>query len=287
MTAGGRLSVSAQALQQVTSGRTYDLSSGWWHRMPLSPFHAPFQVLTYRSPAGANNAADIPFLMEGNSANAGVVTDLVMGTTHSGTHIDALSHITAGADNCWHGGHSADRELGDFGPLSGDAPEIPAIVGRGALLDVAGSLGVDHLAPGQGIGAADLENAAAAQGIDPSGCDVVLVRTGGMRFWPDHGAIHGNAGGAGVDLDGAKWLAGLRPILVGADTGGFEQLPSLVTGNPLPVHCLLLQQKGIHIMEWANLEELARDRVYSFVIVCVPLPIRGATGAMVRPLAIV
>jgi kynurenine formamidase len=40
-------------------------------------------------------------------------------------------------------------------------------------------------------------------------------------------------------------------------------------------------------MEWVFLEEIAKDRVHDFLFVCLPLPIRGATGSMVRPLAIV
>jgi kynurenine formamidase len=286
MTPDHRLNVSVEALQRVKAGRTYDLSSGWWHQMPLSPFHPPFQVLTYRSPSGIRNEGDIPFLVE-NPNNIGLVTELVMGTAHTGTHIDAVAHVTAGDGSCWHGGHSADTELSDFGPLTGDAPQIPVIIGNGVLLDVAGALGVDHLAPAQGIGAADLDRAARQQAVDPSRCDVILVRTGAMGFWPEVEAITRSAGGAGVDLDGGKWLADFSPIAVGGDTSAFEKQPSGLSGDPLPVHRLLLQEQGIHIIEWLNLEELARQRVHSFLFVCVPLPIRGATASMVRPLAIV
>ena len=65
-----------------------------------------------------------------------------MGTVHSGTHIDAFSHITCGAEHEWFGGGSAERDLGDFGPLRGDATEIPPLIARGVLIDVAGARGV-------------------------------------------------------------------------------------------------------------------------------------------------
>ena len=50
-------------------------------------------------------------------------------------------------------------------------------------------------------------------------------------------------------------------------------------------HCLV--ERGIFILEMVNCEELARDRVYEFCFMCLPLSIRGATGSMVRPVAVV
>ena len=64
-------------------------------------------------------------------------------------------------------------------------------------------------------------------------------------------------------------------------------LPSTVDGNPHPVHIELLIERGIYIIEMVNCEELARDRVYEFCFVCLPLSITGATGSMVRPVALV
>jgi kynurenine formamidase len=55
----------------------------------------------------------------------------------------------------------------------------------------------------------------------------------------------------------------------------------------MPVHVHLLVESGIHIVECLNLEELAADRVYEFQFIAAPMKIRGATGAPVRPLAIV
>jgi kynurenine formamidase len=41
------------------------------------------------------------------------------------------------------------------------------------------------------------------------------------------------------------------------------------------------------ILEWVNPEELARDKVSEFLFLCLPLTVSGATGSMVRPLAVV
>ena len=35
------------------------------------------------------------------------------------------------------------------------------------------------------------------------------------------------------------------------------------------------------------LEDLARDQVYEFLFVCLPLKIQGATGSPIRPVAVV
>jgi kynurenine formamidase len=52
------------------------------------------------------------------------------------------------------------------------------------------------------------------------------------------------------------------------------------------VHIALLVERGIFILEMVNCEELARDHVYEFCFVCLPVSIRGATGSMVRPIAL-
>jgi kynurenine formamidase len=66
-----------------------------------------------------------------------------------------------------------------------------------------------------------------------------------------------------------------------------EVLPSTVAGNPHPVHIALLVERGIFILEMVNCEELAREQVWEFCFMCLPLSIRGATGSMVRPVAVV
>ena len=40
-------------------------------------------------------------------------------------------------------------------------------------------------------------------------------------------------------------------------------------------------------MESLDLEELARQRIYEFLFVALPVKIRGATGSMVDPVAVV
>jgi kynurenine formamidase len=67
----------------------------------------------------------------------------------------------------------------------------------------------------------------------------------------------------------------------------FEHLAPGAGHGLLPVHGLLLADRGIHILENIDLEELAHEHVHEFLFVCLPLPLVGATGSPVRPIAIV
>lgn len=278
--------LTLDALALPRTGRVFSLESRWWRGMPVLPVHPRFDILTYRTPRGFAIQKDQEYMNPpANTVHYGFISELILGTAHTGTHIDALAHVTCGPSHEWYGGHSADEELGDFGALSCDASQLPPIVARGILLDVPAALGASHCPPAYAIGSGDLRQAAERQGVKVRAGDVVLVRTGQMRFWPDEEAMAA-AEGAGVSIDGAAWLAEQEVLAVGADTVQFECTPSGVDGSPQPVHIHLIQERAIPILEWVNLEELAAESVYEFLFVCLPLSIVGATGSMVRPIAI-
>ena len=69
-------------------------------------------------------------------------------------------------------------------------------------------------------------------------------------------------------------------------TPSLEVLPSPDPESPHPVHLEALINRGVFILEMVYLEQLARDHVYEFAFICLPLRIRGATGSWVRPVAI-
>jgi kynurenine formamidase len=272
-----------RALALVKQGRVYSLDCGRFAGMPIFPAHPPFQVLSYRSPRGIVNQGDQDWLGE-NEVNFHWNSEMVMGTVHSGTHIDAFAHITCGTEHEWFGGGSANRDLGDFGPLRGDATEIPPLIARGVLIDVAGGRGVGALGAHEAIAADELRDTLIRQGVELRPGDVALIRTGYLSGWPDADFIAAHEQ-SGIDRDAALWLAEQGVIAVGADNEALEVLPSIVPGNPHPVHIELLNQRGIFIIEMVDCEELARDGLHEFCFVCLPLAIRGATGSMVRPVA--
>jgi kynurenine formamidase len=271
----------------VRQGRIYRLAAPRFPGMPLFPGHPPFQVLTYRSPHGICVAAEEPW-GPGNEAGLGYLSELTMGTSHSGAHIDALAHMTIGEEQRWHGGNARDH-LGDFGPMVGDATELDPIWCRGVLFDVPGHRGTPFLTRGEPVGAGELQAIAEAKGFEVHPGDVALVRTGYMSHWPDRERMAEHRC-PGPDVGAARWLADREVLAVGSDTETFEVQPAPDGGtphNPQPVHTLLLIELGILIMESLDLETLARDGVHEFLFVALPLSVRGATGSMIDPIAVV
>jgi kynurenine formamidase len=275
------------ALSLATKGQIYDLDSGRWAGMPLFPAHPPFILTSYRSPHGWRNQHDYDDWLGKNSVNMGLNTEIMIGTAHTGTHVDALNHITCGDDSHWHGGYSEADFLGDFGPLTAEASSIAPFICRGVLIDIAAYKGVDILPGADHINVPDVEGALERQGVEVREGDAVIFRTGYMQVWgtdPERTEQHA---GAGIDHDVAVWLGERGVVLVGGDTESVERNPSADPENPHPVHIELLIKRGIHIMELVHVEDLARDGVNEFLFICLPLRIKGATGSMVRPVAIV
>jgi kynurenine formamidase len=255
--------------------------------MPLFAGHPAFQVLSYRTPHGLRVAKEETW-PGGNDVGLGYLSELLLCTTHSGAHVDALAHMTLGEDDHWLGG-SAQKDVGDFGPVKDDAAELPPIWTRGVLFDVPGHRGIACLRKGEPIGAGELEAVARTQGIDLEPGDVALIRTGYLGHWPDPERLAAHRG-AGPDLSAARWLAERGVLATGSDTETFEVQPAPPhpgPRNPQPVHTFLLIERGIYILESLDLEQLARDSVYEFLFVALPLKIKGATGSMVDPVAVV
>lgn len=267
------------ALRGPQRGTIYDLDAGRWPGMPTHDVHPPFTVTTYRTPRGAQVDGDLP------TGPTGVLTELVSGSCHTGTHIDALAHITL--DGGWFGGGHETTHLGDFGPTTGDAAEIPPLVCRGIMLDIAALHHRPALERSAAVGADDVEQALSAQGLSLQQGDAVLIRTGFMSYWGGDEDQRRAHYGAGLTPDAARLIADAGAVVMGTDTDDFEQVPSAVGDGFLPVHVELLVRRGIYIIELLYLEDLARDRAFEFLFVCLPLRIRGATGSMVRPIAIV
>lgn len=213
-------------------------------------------------------------------------SDMVVLGTHVGTHIDALAHISQ--DGYLHGGLQADEAMcgGIFSHLGAD--EIEPFVKPCVLLDVAAHRRVPCCEGGLEISAADLRSCAESQGVNIPRGGVVLIRTGWGRHYDDAEAFIGlESGVPGVGEPAATWLAAQGVHAVGADTIALERIEPGKGHYRLPVHRILLVENGIYIIEAMDLEGLSAGCVYSFDIAVSPLNIEGATGAPVRPLAIV
>jgi kynurenine formamidase len=283
----------AAALRLATSGKVYDLGLTYGRNSYKFPGHSPGEIVTFRSPEGLARAQD-PAASHGPSNPAGVYwhSCALFISDNVATQIDGLAHITAGADHHWYNGFKEADWGGDFGVRKCDVTTIPPIVARGVMLDVAAEKGVEALPARYAISAADLERAAARQGVAIEPGDVVLVRTGTARYWGADGADHAAIGEhdtAGCTLEATRWLVETKgAMMVCSDTSGFEVSPAAGTATEaIPVHKYLLVDQGVHIGEFHNLEELSRDRVYVFCYVATTNRIKGTVaGTALRPLAL-
>lgn len=277
-----------EAARLVREGRWYSLATARFPGMPLFPGHPPFQVLNYRTPPGIRAEGAQPWGPP-NEAGLGYMAEYLMATSHSGAHIDALGHMTIGDDNHWYGGGNTREHLTDHGPVFGDAEKMPPFFTRGVLLDPPAHRGVEALGAGEPVTGDELSAMAEAQNVEVRPGDVVLIRTGYLKYWPDPEAMAEHRT-AGPDLSAAEWLLERGVVATGTDTETYEVQPAKDRGepaNPQPVHTRLLIENGIYLLESVYLEELARDEIYEFLFVALPLKIRGATGSMVDPLAII
>ena len=265
-------------LDAVQAGVTiYDLGRRLTVGMPQSPNHPAFGLTLPR------RHGDMVRADGGSAAN-----DLLVMGTHVGTHVDALAHVSQ--DGGLHGGaDAADAQVGGrFDELG--VHTVAPMVRRGVLLDVPAALGVQACEPGYEITPADLDAAVSRQGTPVGAGDVVLIRSGWGRLF-DHEDrnqyIGKDSGVPGVGADGATWLAQRQVHAAGADTIAFECLHPGKGHSSLPAHRILLVEHGIYLIETMALEELARDGVHEFTFVMAPLPLYGATGSPVRPLAVI
>jgi kynurenine formamidase len=256
--------------------RVFDLGRPMYTGMPASPNHPAFSHTLPR------RHGDVVRPDGGSAAN-----DLVVTGTHVGTHIDALAHVSH--QGRLHGGADA-RQAGQGGRyLEHGVHTIAPMICRGVLLDVPAALGTAACEPGYEITPADLAAACARQRTEVGRGDVTLIRSGwGRRFDEGAASYLGQATGVpGVGEAGARWLAGRGVLAAGADTIAFERLAPGAGHSVLPAHRVLLVEHGIYIVETLALEEIAAAAVHEFTFVLVPLPIVGATGSPVRPLAVV
>lgn len=281
----------AAALRATKTGRVFDLGVPIDRRSYRWPGHSPTEVMTYRSPEGVKRLRDMPAFVN-TRQRLGWHSCALFVNDNVGTQIDGLGHIVRGVDNSWYNGFREADAGGDFGIRKADADSIPPIIGRAVLIDVAGWKGVDALPSNFAIGPKELQETLAAQKIDVEPGEIVLIRTGTLRYWGEAGADHKKIAehdSAGLTLAGAKWLVEQKgAAMIGSDTSGLEvgNDPAL-PGLAIPVHEYLLIEQGVHIGEFHNLEALARERVYRFTYVGLTNRIKGTVaGFAMRPVAI-
>jgi kynurenine formamidase len=274
---------SLELLARTGGSRIFDLSVDYFMGMPS--FQAfddpPYQIWMTHTPHGtiADNASGMGADVHRKYSYCG---DAVSMYTHLGTHIDTFVHLGY-YDHYWNG-FNVEEHLGSRGWTVCGADRYPPLIARGVVLDVAALHGVDRVPDDMVISPDDIRGAASKQGLELRRGDIVLVRTGKMQVWPEPSYL--DMPMPGINMAAARYLCEeAGAMIVGADTAALEAFPG-EEGGFIPVHCYLFATAGTPILEVVNLEELAGEGVDEFVFVGMPLPLRGATGSPLRPIAI-
>jgi kynurenine formamidase len=239
---------------------------------PIAGRRAPLQHFMVRD--GGDYAAGLA------ERGFGFADDCVVLSTHGNTHLDALAHV-------WHdhrmwNGHSADH-VTSTGARRCAIDKVGPIVTRGILVDLAAPGGPsDH--DGHATGVDELRAAVDATGCTPEPGDALLVRTGWLARWRAGEATE--ARWAGLAPDCAAWIADQGFVLVGADNIAVEAGPSGDPRDAAPLHVALIRDRGVHLMELVDLEELAAAGRAEFLLTVAPLPLVGGVGSPVNPVAV-
>jgi kynurenine formamidase len=231
--------------------------------------------------------------VQGFPHGLGGADDVIAMPLQASTQWDGLGHIFDHG-NAWNGRRAGDVVTSDGDKVTGIQTAASQITGRGVLLDVGRAIGTDgELPDGYPITTADLEATIAAQG--PSARvgrgDLLLVRTGRLararrEGWQDY------AGGdsPGLSFTTADWLHGTEIAGIATDTWGFEVRPNEFDIAFQPLHQVCIPNMGLFLGEMWDLDALAADCAadgqWDFFLTAAPLPVTGAVGAPVNPIAV-
>jgi kynurenine formamidase len=264
--------LSSYANELLNKGRVFDLGQPIFPGMPHHPNQPPFGYTLLKK------HGDITLEKEKIS----FCNDVFMMGGHTGTHLDAVAHV-ARNNRIYKDVDITDLQDYQNGLKVMGIDTTPPIVRKGVLLDIPRLLNVEVLPHDFGIGKNELEQASEQQGAEIEKDNVVLIRTGWIRFWDDRKKyLSVEDGVPGVIESGAQFLASKEISFTGTDTTAYDKVPP----HHLPCHVILLVENGIQIMEMLNLEEIAENRINTFLFIALPLKIIGGAGSPIRPIAI-
>ena len=290
----------------LPNAKAYELSQLRSPTMPLSPFAAPYQM----KPKPTTVLPGTVHAFNSETFNEGAEPG------QQGTQIDALGHFAA-LKQPWDGKPPAPVDAAVYyGGLpqsevkpTPDSPllklgmeKAPPLIGTAVLLDAKALHGGKSMAAGAVVTAKDIQAMLKAQGLEKRGIrpgDIVYVHTGWGEHWqdPDAAKVYYTMS-PGLSYDAARYLAGRKVVAVGLDTPFIDAVPEGMLagkaapaagtppGMPFAVHHHLIAQAGIHHIESAKLDELARDKVWLSCTMVLPLREKGAAGSAIRPVAI-
>jgi kynurenine formamidase len=290
----------------LPGAKVYEVSQPRSNTMPLSPFAGPYAVKP-KPTAGIPGSAHA---FNSETMNEGAEP------AQQGTQMDALGHFGAlkepwdgkepfpAEQATYYNGYSQSqvKPAADSPLLKLGMEKAPPIVTSAVLLDAKAHVGHGQpMKAGEVVTAKHIEEMLKAEGLGQRGIlpgDVVFIYTGWGDYWrdPDTEKLYYSKA-PGLSYDAARYLGERRIVAIGLDTPFIDPVPEGMlegkgapaagtpAGLPFAVHHHLISQMGIHHIENAKLDELARDGVWTSCAMVLPLLDRGAAGSPVRPVA--
>jgi kynurenine formamidase len=286
--------------------KAYELSHVRSNTMPLSPFSAPYKV-------NPNPTASIPGTIHAfNTESQTAGSD----PGQQGTQFDALGHF-AYLKQPWDGKPPVPVETATYYggytqaevKPTPDSPllklgldKTPPIVTSAVLLDAKSYVGHGQpMQAGQEVTAKDIDAMIKAEGLKGRGIlpgDVLYIYTGWGDYWqdPDVDKVYYSKA-PGLSYDAAKYLGEKRIVAIGLDTPFIDPVPEgMLQGKagpaegtppnePFVIHHHMIAKMGIHHIESAKLDELARDKVWTSCTMVLPPLEKGGAGGVIRPMA--
>lgn len=223
----------------------------------------------------------------------GGADDVIFMPLQASTQWDGLGHIF---DHglAYNGRRAGEVVTGEGDRVTGIETAADRIAGRGVLLDVGRAVGeAGELPDGFAITEDHLEATIAAQGATSrvGRGDLVLVRTGRLaRARREGWGEYAGGDSPGLSFTTADWLHRTEIAGIATDTWGFEVRPNEFDDAFQPLHQVCIPHMGLFIGEMWDLDALAADcaadGVYEFWLTAAPLPVTGAVGAPVNPIAV-
>ncbi len=119
--------------------------------------------------------------------------------------------------------------------------------------------------------------------------DILLVRTGHARRRAELPPWDTRNAKAGLHPTTASFLADRCVAALGSD-GNNDTAPSTTEGVDFPIHVLAINAMGIHLLDYLQFEDLAREceaaQRWEFLFTAAPLRLPRGTGSPLNPTAI-
>jgi kynurenine formamidase len=213
--------------------------------------------------------------------------DMVIMGLQAATQWDSLAHV--GYDGFFYNGVPAAAVNNFLGATRNSfAKSVKHLTSRGVLLDIARLKGVDRLEDSYEITSADLSAAEDRQGVGVESGDILLVRTGSMKWFleGDRARFMGNE--AGLGLDSARWLHQREVAALAVDNWACEVWPATI--GSIPFHQVAIRDIGLTLGEMFDFEDLAddceADGVWEHLFTGSGLKVTGGVGSPITPMAL-